>query len=54
MNNNIKDKIIAIITIIIVFAIFFIALAIKENHQNQYAEEHNCTWTVQGSHDICK
>lgn len=54
MNNNIKDKIIAIITIIIVFAIFFIALVIKDKHRYEYAERNDCTWIIQGAHDICK
>lgn len=50
MKTKIKITIAIIITIL--------GIALYNNHQNQqraeYAKTHNCTWVIQGSHDICK
>ena len=53
-----KTKIKITLKIIIATIIVLGAMAIYENHKDQrrvdYAMQHNCTWTIQGSHDICK
>ena len=50
MKTNIKIIIAIIITIL--------GIALYNNHKDQqraeYAEANNCTWVIQGSHDICK
>lgn len=31
------------------------AYSVHHDYQmDEYAKAHNCTWTIQGSHDICK
>lgn len=53
-----KTKIKTAIKIILATALVIGAMAIYENHKEQrradYAKDNNCTWTIQGSHDICK
>ena len=43
-----------IITIILVILALFLYDKYKEQTRAEYAHTHNCTWTVYGSHDICK
>lgn len=43
-----------ILTIILVIIAIFLYDKHKEQTRTEYAENHNCTWTIQGSHYICK
>lgn len=56
--EKMKTKIKTTIKIILATALVLIAMAIYENHKDQrradYSADNSCTWTVQGSHDICK
>ena len=53
-----KTKIKTTIKIILATVLVIGAMAIYENHKDQrradYATANSCTWTIQGSHDICK
>lgn len=53
-----KTKIKTTLKIILATALVLLVMAIYENHKNQrradYAAANNCTWIVQGSHDVCK
>ena len=44
--------------IIIALILIIAGIAFYNHHKDTeralYAETHNCTWTVYGSHDICK
>lgn len=55
---NTKTKIKTAIKIILATVLVIALMAIYENHKDQrradYAAANNCTWVVQGSHDICK
>lgn len=46
------------IKIIIIIIIAFAGLVAFEHHKNiqraEYAQAHDCTWVVSGSHDLCK
>lgn len=52
MKTKTNTKIIFTIIIIIV-AVLFLSWR-SDRKMDEYAEAHNCTWTIQGSHDICK
>lgn len=43
-----------ILTIILVIVAVFLYDKHKEQTRANYALVNNCTWTIQGSHDICK
>lgn len=47
-----------ILKIIAAIIIMLGAIALYERHEDseraEYAMAHDCTWTIQGSHDICK
>lgn len=53
-----KTKIKNALIIIVGMALFLGIMALYEHHKDlqraDYAQVHNCTWTIQGSHDICK
>lgn len=53
-----KTKIKTTIKIILATALVIGAMAIYEKHKDQrradYAAANSCSWTIQGSHDICK
>ena len=53
-----KTKIKTTIKIILATALVIALMAIYENHKDQrradYAAANGCSWTIQGSHDICK
>lgn len=54
MKTKIKIKIKFALTIIIGVGLLW-AYSVHHDHQmDEYAKAHNCTWTIQGSHDICK
>jgi hypothetical protein len=50
MKTNIK----IIIAIILIFAGIVLFEQHKDAERAEYAQAHNCTWVVAGSHDICK
>ena len=43
-----------ILIIILVIVAVFIYDKHKEQTRLEYAQNNNCTWVIQGSHDICK
>lgn len=43
-----------ILTIILIIVAIFLYDKHKEQTRVEYAQTNNCTWTIQGSHDICK
>lgn len=53
-----KTKIKTTIKIILAVAIVLGIMAIYENHKDRmradYAAANGCSWTIQGSHDLCK
>lgn len=55
---NTKTKIKTTIKIILGVVLVLGLMAIYENHKDQrradYASANGCTWSVYGSHDICK
>ena len=50
MKTNIK--------IIIVTIIVLLGIVLYNQHEDrqraEYAESHNCTWVIQGAHDVCR
>lgn len=49
-----KTKIKTILTIIAVIALALFYNYHKDQTRANYALVNNCTWTIQGSHDICR
>lgn len=49
-----KTKIKTILTIVAVIALALLYNYHKDQTRADYAQTHNCTWGIQGSHDICK
>lgn len=49
-----KTKIKTILTIVVAIALALLYNYHKDQIRAEYAHTHNCTWTIQGSHDICK
>lgn len=49
-----KTKIKTILTIIAVIALALLYNYHKDQTRAEYAQTHNCIWTIQGSHNICK
>ena len=49
-----KTKIKTILTIIAVIALALLYNYHKDQTRVNYAQTHDCEWTIQGSHDICK
>ena len=49
-----KTKLQIIIALALIIAGILAYNAHKDNARAQYAQAHNCTWIVAGSHDICK
>ena len=49
-----KTKIITILTIIVVIALALLYNYHKDQTRADYAQVHQCEWTIQGSHYICK
>ena len=52
MKTKIKTK--TIFTIIAVIALALLYNYHKDQTRADYAQVHQCEWTIQGSHDICK
>jgi len=52
--TNIKNTIKTILAIIIVLALIWAYNKHEDASRDEYAREKGCTWTIQGSHDICK
>lgn len=49
-----KTKIKTILAIIVIVLGIFLYDQHKQATRVEYAQVNNCTWTIQGSHDICK
>lgn len=49
-----KTKIKATIIILAVILGIVLYEQHKDAQRAEYAQTHNCTWTIYGSHDICK
>lgn len=49
-----KTKIKTILTIILVIALALLYNCHKDQTRAEYAQNNDCTWAIQGSHDICK
>lgn len=54
MKTNTKTKIKFTIVIILGILSLWAYSAYKSYQMDEYAKANNCTWTIQGSHDICK
>ena len=54
MKTKTNTKIKIALVIIIGIALLWAYSAHKDHQMDEYAKAHNCTWTIQGSHDICK
>lgn len=54
MKTNIKTKIKTILAILLGLTLIVLYNQHKDNQRAEYARTHNCTWSVYGSHDICK
>lgn len=49
-----QDKTKAILLIILVGIMILLYNIYKNATRSEYAQSHNCTWTIQGGNDICK
>lgn len=54
MKTKTNTKIKIALAIIIGVGLLWAYGAHKDRQMDEYAEANNCTWTIQGSHDICK
>lgn len=54
MKTKIKTKIKTILIITISIALALLYNYHKDQTRVDYAQVHQCEWTIQGSHDICK
>lgn len=54
MKTKTNTKIKIVLGIIIGVGLLWAYGAHKDRQMDEYAEANNCTWTIQGSHDICK
>lgn len=53
-NTNTKTKIKTILAILLGLTLIVLYNQHKNNQRAEYARINNCTWTVYGSHYICK
>ena len=54
MKTNTKTKIKTILAILLGLTLIVLYNQHKDNQRAEYARINNCTWSVYGSHDICK
>lgn len=54
MRAKIKTFLEIVIILSLLLALIGLYNCQKDQEMDEYAEEHNCTWVVQGAHDICK